>query len=381
MLARFFFCLLSIAAALNAACAAGDRPRLARGAAAPEFVLPGTDGRTHSLREYADRQALVVVFTGNSCPASQLYERRISRLVHDYGNRGVAVIAINPNKPSVLQPEDFAYSDAGESLPDMKSRAAHRQLPYDYLSDGETQALAKQFGVVSTPHVFVFDRARTLQYQGRIDDNLNAAAVVSSDARSAIEAVLAGRAPAVERTKVAGCAVKGLGANEPPPVVQASAQPQVPLTMAGANELKQLRKNGTGKLLMVNFWATWCAPCAAEFPDLEATYRMYKGRQLEFVTVSVNDPAERGAVMDFLREQRASHDNRLFATSDVYGLQAAFDPQMPAAVPFTLVLAPNGDVVYQELGELTVLKLRRAILANLPEDPAYPGQRAYWATP
>jgi hypothetical protein len=52
---------------------------------------------------------------------------------------------------------------------------------------------------------------------------------------------------------------------------------------------------------------------------------------------------------------------------------------MPAAVPFTLLLAPNGDVLYQELGELTVLKLRRAILANLPEDPQFPGHRAYWA--
>ena len=381
MLARFFFCLLSVAAAVTAACAAGDRPRLARGAAAPDFALPGTDGRTHTLRDYADRQALVVVFTGNSCPASQLYESRISRLAQDYGNRGVAVVAINPNKPSLLQPEDFAYSDAGESLPDMTSRAAHRRLPYDYLSDGETQALAKQFGVVSTPHVFVFDRGRTLQYQGRFDDNVNAEAVGSTDARSAIDAVLAGRTPAVERTKAGGCPVKGLAADAGAPVVKGAAEPQVPLTMAGPSELSQLRKNGTGKLLMINFWATWCAPCAAEFPDLEATYRMYKARQLEFVTVSVNDPAERGAVMDFLREHRASHDNRLFATSDVYGLQAAFDPQMPAAVPFTLVLAPNGDVVYQELGELTVLKLRRAILSNLPEDPAYPGQRTYWTTP
>jgi thiol-disulfide isomerase/thioredoxin len=380
MLARFFSCLLPVAAAAAAACAAGDRPRLARGAVAPDFALPGADGKTHSLRDYADREALVVVFTGNSCPASQLYESRISRLAHDYGNRGVAVVAINPNKPSLLQAEDFAYSDVGESLPDMQSRAAHRRLGYDYLSDGETQSVAKHFGVVSTPHVFVFDRARTLQYQGRIDDNLKENAVASSDARAAIDAVLAGRTPAVERTKVAGCAVQGLGADEQP-IVKTAAEPQVPLSMAGASELQQLRKNPTGKMLMVNFWATWCAPCAAEFPDLEATYRMYKGRQLEFVTVSVNDPAERAAVMDFLREHRATHDNRLFATSDVYGLQAAFDPQMPAAVPFTLVLAPNGDVVYQELGELTVLKLRRAILANLPEDASYPGLRAYWANP
>ena len=125
---------------------------------------------------------------------------------------------------------------------------------------------------------------------------------------------------------------------------------------------------------MINFWATWCAPCASEFPDLETTYRMYKARNLEFVSVSVNDPAERPAVLEFLQSHHASHPNRLFATSDVYGLQAAFDPKMPAPVPFTLLLAPNGDVVYQELGELDH---RRSCAARFwpifPDDPRVPG--------
>jgi len=95
----------------------------------------------------------------------------------------------------------------------------------------------------------------------------------------------------------------------------------------------------------------------------------------------VNDPAEKPAVLEFLQHHRATHRNLLFSTSDVYGLQAAFDPAMPAAVPFTLLLAPNGDVVHQELGELDSLKLRRAILRNLPDDPKYPGLQAYWSKP
>ena len=139
-----------------------------------------------------------------------------------------------------------------------------------------------------------------------------------------------------------------------------------------------IRRLDSGKLLLVNFWATWCAPCAREFPDLEATYRMYRSRNLEFVSVSVNDPEERAAVVKFLQEHHATHDNRLFATSDVYGLQAAFDPDMPAPVPYTVLLGPGGEVRYQELGELDTMKLRRAILANLPEDPQFPGHRAYW---
>ena len=368
----------TVAAALVISACAGDQPRLARGAAAPDFSLPGIDDKQHSLRDYSDSRVLAVVFTGNSCPASQLYESRLRALADDYRERGVTLVAINPNSPAALQPQDLSFSDVGESLDDMKTRAAHRGLRYPYLSDGESQAVARSFGVVGTPHIFVFDQKRTLQYEGRIDDSLQEDAVKSRDARNAIDAVLAGKAAPVARTRVNGCPVKSAqGASN---TAQAAAgKTDVPLTMAGADDLKKLRQNGTGKLLLINFWATWCVPCAAEFPALEATYRMYRPRTLEFVSVSVNDPEERAAVMKFLQEHGATHDNRLFATSDVYGLQAAFDPNTPGAVPYTVLLAPNGDVVHQELGELDVMKLRRAILASLPEDPRFPGHRAYWS--
>jgi thiol-disulfide isomerase/thioredoxin len=160
---------------------------------------------------------------------------------------------------------------------------------------------------------------------------------------------------------------------------KAIAAEPVTVQAADAAMLSALRKNGTGKLLLVNFWATWCGPCVTEFPDLEATYRMYRDRGLEFVAVSSNDPEERPGVIEFLQKQHASHRNLQFGTSDVYALQAAFDPAMPASVPFTLLLAPNGDVLYQELGVSDIPKLRRAILANLPVDRASGDSRAYWA--
>jgi thiol-disulfide isomerase/thioredoxin len=159
---------------------------------------------------------------------------------------------------------------------------------------------------------------------------------------------------------------------------KAIAAAPIGLQVAGPPELKGLRANGTSKLNLVNFWATWCGPCIAEFPDLQTTYRMYRSRNLELVTVSVDVPDARPNVMKLLETRRASSANYIFATDDTVGLQEAFDPALPASVPFTMLIAPNGDVLHQVQGEAIPLELRRAILANLADDPNYPGIRKYW---
>ena len=363
---------------LTAACGTGAPESMAVGSPAPDFTLQGTDGKAHSLSDYSGSRVLAVVFTCNHCPASQLYEARIAKLHEDYRNQGVAVVAINPDNPKALRLDELSHTDVGDSLDDMKVRAEHRRLAYPYLSGGE--AVAKQFQVVATPQIFVFDKDRTLRYQGRIDNHTREDAVTSRDARNAIDALLASRPVPVAGTTAVGCPPTFLSKPGGPEAEQAAiAAEPVTLDMVGADGLKKLRQNGTGKLLMINFWATWCAPCVTEFPDLEATYRMYRGRGLDFVTVSTNDPEEKPGVIEFLQKHHSSHRNLQFATSDIYELQAAFDPAMPAALPFTLLLAPNGDVLYQELGAANIPKLRRAILAHLPDDKDSAGQQAYWS--
>jgi peroxiredoxin len=364
---RHFLLLLLLC--VTTACGRATSP-LAIGAPAPDFSLPGADGRTHTLAEFAKSPLLAVVFTCNRCPAAQQAEAALTALSTTYRDRGLAIVAINPDNAVATRFADLAFSDVGESIDDMKTRAAFAGFEFPYLSDGDTQALAKQYGVTATPQVFMFDRDRRLRYEGRVDGD---------EMRAAIDALLAGRAVDTAQTTADGCPII---ARED--VAKADAERKAiaaePITVdaADAAMLKALRQNGTGRLLLVNFWATWCGPCVTEFPDLEATYRMYAARGLDFTTVSTNDPQERPAVMEFLQKQHASHRNLQFGTPDVYGLQAAFDPAMPASVPFTLLLAPNGDVLYQELGASDIPKLRRAILANMSEDPKVKGQRAYW---
>jgi hypothetical protein len=106
---------------------------------------------------------------------------------------------------------------------------------------------------------------------------------------------------------------------------------------------------------------------------------MFRGRDFDYVTVSANLPDERPGVLKALEKQHATGRNLQFASEDTYAMQAAFDPKWEAGVPFTVLLAPDGKVLYQKQGEVDVLELRRIILGNLP-DSDYLGHRAYWAT-
>ncbi len=364
-----------------AGCNAGTDRSLAIGSPAPDFALPGVDGKVHSLGEYASSRVLAVVFTCNHCPASQRYEDRLRRIDEEYRSRGVTLVAINCDNPDALPLSELTYSDLGDSLADMKARASHRRIQYPYLYDGDTQSVSAKFGVETMPHVFVFDEQRKLRYEGRIDDNVDESRVKTRDARNAVDALLAGSRVPAERTTVVGCVRTTMSTPSQRPVETSKIEGEpVALQMAGEGELKKLRANPTGKLLLVNFWATWCGPCVTEFPELETTYRMYRNRGFDFVSVSSNDPDDKPQVMEFLKKNHASGSNLQFATPDTFGLQAAFDPAMPAAVPFTVLIAPNGDVLFQQLGELDFLKLRRAILANLPDDREHPGQQAYWSS-
>ena len=152
----------------------------------------------------------------------------------------------------------------------------------------------------------------------------------------------------------------------------------VNLEMVSAEDLKKLRTNPTGTVLLINFWATWCGPCITEFPALEETFRMFRRRDFDLVTISTNYPDEKNGVMKTLQSQHASSRNLQFASDDTYALQAAFEAKWDGGVPFTMVIAPGGKVLYQGQGEVDIVALRRIILANL-ENETYVGHPAYWA--
>ena len=360
-----------------------EYPVLPIGSALPDFNLPGVDGKTHRASEYGGSKALAIVFESNHCPVSQLYEERIEKLYADYRNKGVRLVAINPK---TVRLDELGYTDVTDSLPEMKLRAQFRGIDWPYLYDGDTQGVSMKFGAVATPHIFIFDEQRKLRYQGRIDDNQREDLVKTHDARNALDAVLAGKPVAVAETKAFGCTTKWLskasGVEQEWARIQAEP---INVEMVDAAALKALRANSTDKVMLIHFWSTGCAACMkrgeagrATFFELESTYRMYRKRAFNLVTVSTNGPADSAAVMGVLKEEYASSPNKQFASADRAALQAAWGEKWNPSAPLTMVIGPGGEVLYRKEGAFDILEVRRIILAAMPDTSGYIGSKAYW---
>jgi peroxiredoxin len=349
-------------------------PTLALGAPAPDFKLPGVDGRTYRLKDFAKAKILVVIFTCNHCPTAQAYEERIKQLVTDYKPRGVAFVAINPNSPAGVRLDEFGYTDLDDTFESMKIRAKHHAFNFPYLDDGPMETVSKKYGPVATPHVFIFDAKRQLRYQGRIDNSEREDLAKSRDTRNALDALLVRSEPPVAQTKVFGCSTKwDYKAESNQRWLDKVRKEAVTITSADGDALKELRANKSNKVRLVNFWATWCGPCVSEFDELVETNLRFRHRDFELVTVAAQFPDEKEKVLAFLQKHHASTRNLIFGETDKYKLIEAFDPAWNGALPHTLLLGPGGEVLYRQTGEIDFLELRRKIVPALNKITPWPG--------
>jgi peroxiredoxin len=360
-LIRTLMLMLLLTTLANGA-AAREVKTLEIGDQAPDFDLPGVDDGQYTLADFADAKLLLVIFTCNHCPTAQAYESRIIQLHADYKDRGVALVAISPNDDQAVRLDELGYTDLGDSFSDMKLRAKERGFAFPYLFDGATQKTAAAYGVIATPQVFLFDRDRKLRYVGRIDDS-EVREVTSHDARNAIEALLSGKGVPVEKTRTFGCSTKW---SEKRADAQASIEKwnQEPVTVTALDEatLTRLVKNDTENLLLVNVWATWCGPCVKELPEFVTINRMYRQRNFKLITISMDEPDNGEVVLKTLRENHVSARNYHLAIDDRDRFADLLDRQWDGPVPYTLLIAPGGKIVYRKSGEIEPLEVKRAIV-------------------
>ncbi len=343
-----------------------DHPTLPIGSRAPDFKLPGADGKTYSLASFNKSSLLLIVFTCNHCPTAQAYEDRIIQLTSDYTAKGVSVVAISPNDPRSVRLDELGYSDMSDTFEEMKLRAKQKKYNFPYLYDGKTQSVANAYGPIATPHVFIFDKERILRYQGRIDDVEKPSKTPNHlDTRQALDELLANKEVTTKTTKVFGCSVKWASKSKwTSEYKETWAHEPVDLEMADENGIKEIVQNNSDKLRLINVWATWCGPCVIEFPDFISINRMYRGRDFEFISISADDPSAKEKVLKFLKSKQASNKNYLFSVDDRYKLIDLIDPKWQGALPYTMLVEPGGKVVYGKEGRIDPAEMKKSIVEN-----------------
>jgi thiol-disulfide isomerase/thioredoxin len=345
------FLLIMICAGTGISQTSHPEPKtLEIGSKAPDFNLTGVDGKIYNLKKFDKNSVLVIIFSCNHCPTAQAYEDRIIALANDYKSKGVGFVMISPNSAKALNYSELGYTDLGDSFEEMKLRAADKGFHFPYLYDGNEQKTALAYGPAATPHCFVFDKSRTLCYTGRIDGSEKPGTGNGEDIRNAVDAVLDGKTVKNPVTKVFGCSIKWSWKDEYTQRLY-KQWAELPVTLEDIDELgiKDLIGNSTsGKLRLINIWATWCGPCITEFPDLIIIDRMYRGRPFEFITISADKHTRKDDVLKFLQNQQASNRNFIFGKDDVYKLIEAVDIDWQGALPYTLLIEPGGNIIYKK---------------------------------
>jgi peroxiredoxin len=358
--------------------------RLQLGESAPDFLLRGVDDAEYRLADFAAHKFLLVVFLSNHCPYSHAAETRMLPWIESMKQRGLGVVAIQPNHPDAITVDELGYSKYSDSFEEMKLYARENGFTFPYLYDGETQAAAKAYGALATPDLFLFDEDRRLRYSGRFDDSRFAdpATVTLHDAKDALADLVANRPVRVPYARPMGCAVKWLSKITKVSHANQTNWDHEPISVAsiGSADVADLMANRSHKLRLINLWATWCGPCVAEFPELTNLSRRLRKRDFEFISISMDDPHDEPKVLRFLErhhagmparvgaslagEQRTTN-NYLFAESSQDDLAAALGEGWQGPIPFTILVAPGGRIVWQHNGEVDTVELSRVILDEL----------------
>lgn len=335
------------------------------GSEAPDFNLPDMNGKMVTLSDFKDAKVLVVLFTCVHCPTAQAYEDRVIQFTSDYKDKGVKLVAIMPNSNLGTSPEELGYTEFDDAFGNMKLRAKDKNYNFPFLYDGDNEAVSIKYGPTTTPHVFVFDKNRKLQYVGNIDQNEKPGTGHGENLRAATDAILAGKPVENPVTKTFGCSIKWAWKSDlATQTTQKWEAKPVELADIDVNGIKKLIANDSKKLRLVNVWATWCGPCVVEFPELITLQRMFGRRSFEFVSISADKISSKDNVLEFLKSSHSSAQNFIYTEGDNYKLIEGVDPKWNGALPYSMLIEPGGKVIWKCQGSVNILELKRAIVNN-----------------
>ena len=338
---------------------------------APDFKLSGVDGKTHTLAEYKDAKVLAIVFTCNHCPTSRMQEDAIIKLSTDYAKKGVKLVAISPNDPGALRPDEVAGTVLGDSFEEMKIRAKEK-------NDGKTQKTSMAYGATLTPMMFIFDAERKLRYIGSVESPPYSASG-GPHAKVAIEALLAGKKIVYDRTRPFGCSTKW-GFKRRSVDYDTAMWNEKPVTMPDLDlaGFKKLAANDSNVLKLICIWSLDDKSSVAAMSDLVMLRRIYQHRPLELITVNIDpEPKKKEALAVLKKNYAAKPDpsrfspvdpkapiNYAFTGKDTAELFKALKPKEGAkpASPYSVMIIPGGEVIHTQAKKLDPRGLRAKLV-------------------
>ncbi len=315
------------------------------GQPAPEFALEDLRGERHALRDYRGRLVLLT-FISARCPISRAYQDRIRNIAGEYRARDVVFLAIN--------------SSANEDRKEVARHASEHRLDFTILKD-DGNLIADAYEAERTPKVYLIDQAGILRYRGRIDNSQNPRMVNRQDLKIALDELLAGRPVSIAETQAMGCLI-----DRARPSTLAQARRQSPVRKPGQSvpapgrtvvpRLKpagysKLISESAGRVVVVNFWATWCPPCVAEFPELVRLDQQLRSRGVRFIGITADDLADLDTeVVPFLNKQKAGYENFIQDVDDPQEMIDVVNKDWPGVLPATFVYDRKGSLVFTRLG-------------------------------
>ncbi len=334
------------------------------GSSAPDFHLPGVDGKFYNLEDFKSKKLLAVLFLSNHCPFAQVYEDQLKRFVNDFEEH-VAVTVISPNSPRSIPDDALGYSDLDDSYHSMQLRASHKGFNYPYLYDGDDQKVTIAYGASVVPFAMLFDQKRKLVYKGNLDPSPNAPGGNLAFLRSAVNATIERRSIIRPDRFSYGCDIYWSWDKSEVKLLEKEWQnAPIQLQKINLDSLKTIMVNFSPNLRVINFWATWCGPCKKEFPELMKMKRMYRHRPVEFITVSLDGPEKYDDALTFLKQLHVPGQNYFLDEENIRQINVEINENWKGTLPYTLILEPLGQIYREFRGPFDPYNIRRALIEH-----------------